>query len=150
MKMNETTSLIRAYQPEDIDPVMAVWAAANALAHPFLEAAFVMEVERSIREDFLPISETYVLEDKGQVIGFIALIGNQIGGLFLDPTCHRRGYGRALVDHAVALKGPLKVEVFRDNAIGRPFYEGYGFEPIEDEFHAPSGQVNRKMAMPGA
>lgn len=148
--MNETTSLIRAYQPEDIEPVMTIWAAANALAHPFLETVFVVEVERSIREDFLPISETYVLEDKDQVIGFIALIGSQIGGLFLDPACHRRGYGRALVDHAVTLRGPLKVEVFRENAIGRPFYEGCGFERIEDEFHAPSGQMNRKMAMPGA
>ncbi len=115
-----------------------------------MQKGFVAEVERSIREDFLPISETYVLEDAGQVIGFVALMGKQIGGLFLDPACHGRGYGRALVDHAVGLKGPLKVEVFRDNQIGRPFYERYGFEFVEDELHAPSMQVNRKMAMPGA
>ncbi|MEP4036557.1 GNAT family N-acetyltransferase [Pseudophaeobacter sp.] len=150
MNTNTKPAVIRAYRPEDLEPVMAVWKAANALAHPFLKKGFVAEVERSIREGFLPISETYVLEDAEQVIGFIALMGNQIGGLFLDPACHGRGYGRALVDHAVGFKGPLKVEVFRDNQIGRPFYERYGFEFVEDELHAPSGQVNRKMAMPGA
>jgi len=148
--MNTKTVVIRAYRSEDLEPVMAVWKAANALAHPFLQKGFVIEVGRSIREDFLPISETYVLDDAGQMIGFIALMGNQIGGLFLDPACRGQGYGRALVDHAVGLKGPLRVEVFRDNQIGRPFYERYGFEFVEDEFHALSGQVNRKMAMPGA
>lgn len=63
---------------------------------------------------------------------------------------HGQGHGQALVDHTVSLKGPLSVEVFRDNEIGRPFYERYGFEFVADALHAPSGHVSRKMAMPGA
>lgn len=150
MTKQDANYVIRVYEPADIEPVMAIWSEANALAHPFLKADFVAEVEQAIRQIYVPKAETYVLEEAGQIIGFIALLGNEIGGLFLDPTRHGRGYGRALVDHAVGLKGPLKVEVFRDNQIGRPFYERYGFEFVEDELHAPSGQVNRKMAMLGA
>ncbi|MEX0303614.1 MAG: GNAT family N-acetyltransferase, partial [Leisingera sp.] len=80
----------------------------------------------------------------------ISLLGNEIGGLFLDPSRHGRGYGKALTDHTFALKGPLKVDVFLSNAIGRPFYERYGFNFVEEVLHEPSGQITWKMAMPGA
>ncbi|UWQ22249.1 GNAT family N-acetyltransferase [Jannaschia sp. W003] len=148
--MNDTSRTIRPYRAEDIEPVIDVWQRANALAHPFLSEDFVAGVHRAMRDIYLPNAETYLLEVGGTVVGFIALIGNEIGGLFLDPAMHGRGHGRALVDHAVALKGPLTVEVFRDNELGRPFYERYGFEFVGDELHEPSGHVSRKMAMPGA
>lgn len=148
--MTGTNQTIRPYHADDVEAVIDVWEKANALAHPFLAPEFVAEVHQAMRDIYLPNAETYVLEDGGVVVGFIALLGNEIGGLFLDPSLHGKGYGKALVDHAVALKGPLKVEVFRDNAIGRPFYERYGFEFVSDELHEPSGQTNRKMSMPGA
>ncbi|MFD3191593.1 GNAT family N-acetyltransferase [Sedimentitalea sp. HM32M-2] len=148
--MTDTNPSIRPYRADDVEPVIAVWQKANALAHPFLAPEFVAEVHQAMRDIYLCNAETYVLEKDGAVAGFIALLGNEIGGLFLDPSLHGKGYGRVLVDHACALKGPLKVDVFRDNVVGRPFYERYGFEFVADELHEPSGQMNRKMAMPGA
>lgn len=148
--MTDTKTTIRGYRSEDIEPVMDAWRPANALAHPFLTEAYVAQVEREIRDIYMPNAETYVLEEDGKVVGFIALLGNEIGGLFLDPSKHGKGYGKAMVDHAVALKGPLKVEVFHNNEIGRPFYERYGFKFVADEPHEPSGEINRKMAMPGS
>ncbi len=148
--------LLRAYRPEDLEPVMGAWRRANALAHPFLTDAFVARLEEDVRDIYVPSAETYVLEERGEVleergevVGFITLLGAEIGGLFVDPSRHRRGYGMALVDHAVAIKGPLTVEVFRDNRIGRPFYERYGFALVAEERHEPSGQITLKMAMPG-
>lgn len=141
---------IRAYREDDIEPVMVAWRNANAVAHPFLSDDFVSELEQAIRHIYVPKAETYVLEENGHVIGFIALLGNDIGGLFLDPARHGLGYGKALVSYAAQLKGPLTVDVFRDNEIGRPFYEHAGFAFVSDELHEPSGQISRKMAMPGA
>ncbi|WP_299654086.1 GNAT family N-acetyltransferase [uncultured Tateyamaria sp.] len=141
---------IRPYRADDTEDVIAVWQRANALAHPFLSADFVADVHKAMRDIYLPNAETYVLAVRGAVIGFVALVATDIGGLFLDPAWHGRGFGRALVDHAFALKGPLTVEVFRDNAIGRAFYERYGFVMVADALHEPSGHVSRKMAMPGA
>ena len=75
------------------------------------------------------------------------MIDSEIGGLFLDSDHHGTGYGRQMVDHVVALKGPLRVEVFKDNKIGLPFYERYGFAPTGEGVFEPSGHKTVKMAM---
>ena len=79
--------------------LIAIWEAANSLAHPFLSAAFVVEEANNIRTQHLPNAETWVLELDGSPAGFIALVGDEIGGLFLEPSHHGKGLGRALVDH---------------------------------------------------
>ena len=142
--------MIREYTANDTDDLIAIWEKANALAHPFLAADFVAFVKDAMRNMYLPNAQTWVVEDKGTPIGFIAMIGNEIGGLFLDPAHHGRGHGRAMVDHVVGIKGPLRVEVFKDNKIGQPFYERYGFAIVEEYLHEPSKALTLKMAMPGA
>lgn len=146
--MKDTHTMIRQYQPEDSDALIAIWQSANAMAHPFLDAAFVAQVAKDMRALYLPNAETWVLENQGKLVGFIALIGDEIGGLFLEPAVHGQGLGRALVDHAVDLKGPLRVEVFEKNAIGRRFYDRYGFAETERYIHDISGEMTLKMALP--
>ena len=140
--------MIRQYKTNDTDALIAIWEKANALAHPFLPTEFVVQVATDMRNIYLPNAETWVLEEDGQAIGFIALIGNEIGGLFVDPAHIGKGFGRSLVDHASSLKGSLRVEVFKENSIGRPFYERYGFVFEEEYLHDPSGAVTWRMAMP--
>ncbi|PLW76502.1 GNAT family N-acetyltransferase [Cohaesibacter celericrescens] len=123
----DISKLIRKYKNEDTDAVIAVWRAASDLAHPFLSKAFQEMAEQQIRHLYLPQSETWVVEHDGAVVGFIGLLDCLIGGLFVHPDYHGKGLGRALVDKAVALKGPLDVEVFVENKIGRRFYKSYGF-----------------------
>lgn len=80
-----------------------------------------------IRDHFLDIAETYMATVDDRSVGFISLLDHEVGGLFLCPAFHGRGIGRALMDHAVALKGHLELDVFVENAIGRRFYQQYGF-----------------------
>lgn len=150
MKIIESKTMIREYTTDDTDALIGIWEKANALAHPFLAPEFVAFVKDAMRNMYLPNAETWVLEQNGSPIGFIAMIGNEIGGLFLDPAHHGKGHGRAMVDYVLGLKGPLRVEVFKDNTVGRPFYERYGFEFVEDYLHEQSGAVTVKMSMPGA
>lgn len=119
--------MIRTFKSEDTDAVIAIWRSASALAHAFLPAAFMDEAEKLTREVYLQQAETWVFIRGGKIVGFIGLIDDYIGGLFVDPSHHGEGIGRALVDKAVAEKGSLVVEVFVDNVIGRRFYASYGF-----------------------
>ncbi|WP_336056771.1 GNAT family N-acetyltransferase [Nitratireductor sp. CH_MIT9313-5] len=141
--------MIRKYRQQDADRLIAIWRSASDLAHPFLSKSFQDEAQKLIREVYLPQAETMILEQNGTIQGFIALIGNTIGGLFVDPDAIGKGYGRALVDWAYAEKGPLEVEVFRDNPIGRRFYDRYGFVFKEEAIDEPSGFPIMRMTYRG-
>lgn len=142
--------MIRKYKIEDTDALIAIWNASERLAHPFLSDDVRDQVRKDMRNLYLPNAETWVLEDDGTPVGFIAMIGTEIGGLFLDPSRQGRGMGRQMVDYVVSLKGPLTVEVFKANKIGLPFYKRYGFEVTgESAFEATNDQTF-KMAMPAA
>ncbi len=131
--------MIRRYRPEDLEDVLTVWAAASAVAHPFLSAEFLAVERHNIANVYLPNAETWVWESDGHVVGFISLLGNEVGAIFVDPKFHGTGIGQALMDHALELRKELEVEVFTENAIGRAFYARYGFELIEEKVHDQTG-----------
>jgi len=138
--------MIRQYKDEDIDAVVSSWRAASETAHPFLTNAFMDQEADNVRNIYLAFAETWVTEINGCVVGFIALVGDEIGGLFLDPGFQGQGLGRAMVDLAVAEKGALKVDVFKENVIGRRFYDSYGFVGAAESRHEASGEVIIRMA----
>ena len=131
--------MIRKYKPEDCDAVVSVWAAASELAHPFLSEAFLQKERQEIVNNHLPNADTWVWEANGKVTGFISLVGNEVGAIFVDPKSARSGIGSALMDHARARHGELEVEVFEANSIGRAFYDKYGFREMTRKHHEQTG-----------
>jgi len=131
--------VIRRYENRDLDDLLTAWASASAVAHPFLTAEFLEEERRNIPNLYLPNAETWVFEDGGRVVGFIALLGNQVGAIFVHQEHQRRGIGRQLMDKAKELRGELVVEVFKANSIGRGFYAQHGFEESAERVHEQTG-----------
>lgn len=132
--------MIRKYNAEDLAELLDVWYDASQIAHPFLTRDFLGQERRNVIQKYLPIAETWVFEEEGQVVGFIALIGNEVGGIFVTPRRHGQGIGRALMDHARASRSHLDVEVFEANEIGRAFYHAYGFKVIRPVVHEETGE----------
>ena len=133
--------IIRQYEEKDLDDVLSAWESASSVAHPFLSQEFLDQERLNIPELYLPQAETWVLEQDGQVIGFISLLSHEVGAIFVKPEFHNSGAGRALMDQAQSLRGDLEVEVFKANMIGRNFYERYGFEPLAEKIHEETGHV---------
>ena len=138
---------IRKYRLNDKDRLVAIWRSASALAHPFLDGAFMDREEIALRTQYLTAAEIWVCEVDGLAVGFVALIGEEIGGLFLEPVCHGRGLGRAMVDFTLALRGRLDVEVFERNAIGRRFYRRCGFVEMARSVHQDTGETVIRMVL---
>ena len=133
------TYTIRKYREKNLREVVSCWENASKIAHPFLEKEFLEKERQNIQEVYLSNADTWVAEFNGRVIGFISLLGNEVGGLFVEPEFHRAGVGRILMDKAQGLHGNLEVEVFKDNLIGRKFYSGYGFELLDEKIHVETG-----------
>lgn len=132
---------LRQYQDSDLNAVTTAWEAATRLAHAFMTDEFIAQERIKVGEVYMPNTDTWVAVENSEVIGFIALMGNEVGALFLQPGFHGKGIGKALMDKAQALHGELEVEVFKENAIGRGFYSRYGFEYLEEKHHDPTGQT---------
>lgn len=140
--------MIRKYVPEDQDAVLGVWYESVQVAHPFWPPQKLDQERQAIAGQHLPCAETYVFERAGTVVGFISLLGTEIGGLFVTPRCHREGIGRALMDEARASRDHLELDVFEANEIGRAFYQRYGFRVVGERLEEATGLRILRLRLP--
>ncbi|MCB0217066.1 MAG: GNAT family N-acetyltransferase [Chloroflexi bacterium] len=132
--------MIRDYAPGHLEGLLDTWYAASLLAHPFLSEAFLAEERQTIEDVYLALARTWVYIEAGQVQGFVSLIGDEVGAIFVRPERQGEGIGRALLDRARLGHASLDVEVFEANPGGRAFYTAYGFEPVGRRIHQATGQ----------
>jgi ribosomal protein S18 acetylase RimI-like enzyme len=70
----------------------------------------------------------FVAEADGRAVGFIAIAGDFINQLYVDPDSQRQGVGASLVSSAKALSpSGLHLFTFETNVSGRAFYEKHDF-----------------------
>ena len=137
--------MIRKYNENEIPKLLKIWESAALIAHPFLSTEFHQMVKKAMQDMYLPDSDTWVYEESGNIIGFIAMLNNEIGGLFVDPNQQAKGVGTSLVNHMTQFHDTLEVEVFEENKIGKPFYEKYGFKVIKEYVMVETGQNVLRM-----
>jgi len=121
---------IDQFQPHEAEHLLAIWLVASRLGHPFLSEEDLAAQRDLVRDVYLPQAETWVIRRGDEIAGFIGLLDNFIGGLFIDPVLHGQGLGRALIDHARRLKGRLAVEAYEANASAVGFYRQCGFVEV--------------------
>jgi putative acetyltransferase len=131
--------VIRPFLPEDEDDLIEVWLASTIPGQDFLPEAHWRAMEREIREDLLPVAETWVVSENGEIVAFMSVIGDIIGGLFTHPDHQGRGHGRSLVETARDRFDPVFVEVFEANERALRFYRGAGFVDHESAIDEGSG-----------
>ena len=137
--------MIRQYEARDTDTIIIAWYAASKIATPFLTEEFLAETRENIRSLWLPNAETWVFEAEGKVIGFITLIENEVGAIFVHPKFQGTGAGKALMDHAISLRGHVFLDVFEENVVGRGFYDRYGFEFESKQLHEETGHMHLRL-----
>lgn len=128
--MKDMDITIRAYEAADLEKLSALWFEASLIAHAFIGEACLREQRVLVETVYLPGAETWVAVRGGEPAGFISLMEDFIGGLFVSPHHQGAGIGRRLVRYAVQLKGPLRLEVYTANTQAFAFYKALGFEEL--------------------
>ena len=126
-----SSALIRPVIATDHAALVALWEAAVRATHDFLG-----EEDIAFFRGFLPgifgHLDVQVAELDGRVAGFIGTSARHIEALFVDPSLHRHGIGRQLLDAVLAIdpRLPWTVDVNEQNPGATRFYERYGFVRI--------------------
>ncbi|WP_310618914.1 GNAT family N-acetyltransferase [Flexibacterium corallicola] len=141
---------IRPFHQSDLEDLLDIWETASKYAHPFLSDDFLKKERENIPNLYLPNADTWVATVEDKVIGFIALLGNEIGALFVDPAHHGQGHGTALCNKAKTLHEELFVSVFKENRSGRRFYDRYGFKFVKECIFEQTGDMLLKLHIQSA
>jgi len=124
---------IRPALPPDVPRIAEVFRAARESAMPWLPVLHTSEEDLRFFGRVVDTQQTYAAVLDGSVVGFAAVDDGEsmLEHLYLDPQVHRRGIGRALLDHARAAHGgPLELWCFAENRSGRAFYAACGAEEL--------------------
>lgn len=123
---------IRKGVPGDVPPLIALWRRSAAATHTFLSPDDLVMIEPDVRQALTTL-ETWVTDTDGVQTGFMAMDGDTIEALFIDPARRGMGLGRMFIEHARTLRGRdarLRVDVNEQNPAAASFYEAMGFRRI--------------------
>ena len=140
-------AMIRPYTEADLPAVLDIWYQASVVAHSFLSEDFLARERVTIAEQWMPIAETFIYELDGAAVGFISMIGNEVGAIFVDPGVQNRGIGRSLMDHVREGRPYLELDVFEENALGRRFYDRYGFRFVDVHMNDEAGHAELRLRL---
>jgi N-acetylglutamate synthase-like GNAT family acetyltransferase len=78
--------------------------------------------------------EMYVAEDDNKIVGFGHAIPGEVVAVFVDPTFHKKGIGKQLLDYGVKIASKVKKKVNVESTINaESFYKKHGFVKVKDD-----------------
>ncbi|MBC5997147.1 N-acetyltransferase [Romboutsia ilealis] len=132
--------MIRDLENKDIDKIMNIWLKSTIKAHNFITKEYWENSYNDVRDVYIPMSETFVYEDKDDIKGFISIINNEfIGALFVDIDYQGNGIGKYLINYAIDEYKKLNLAVYKENKKSVEFYINRGFEIIKEQINEDSG-----------
>lgn len=120
---------IREGLPGDVGQLVVIWRRSVKATHKFLTAADITMLEPEVRAGLGQL-EVWVAEMDGVLAGFMAMNGNMIEALFIDPAHMGKRLGTRFIDHARILRrndAELRVDVNEANPDALAFYLARGF-----------------------
>ena len=132
---------IRPGTADDVPRALEIWRSAVDVTHSFLTPEHRREIDAIVANDFLPNAELWLAVDQAdRAVGFLVMDGDMIDALFVDPAHHGRGFGTALLNHALALSPNATVDASEQATNALPFYLSRGFRVTDRSPTDPQGR----------
>ena len=126
--------MIRKLENKDVDKIMTIWKESTIKAHDFIDKQYWEDNYETVKNIYLPMSETFLYVDQDKIKGFISIIENEfIGALFIDVNYQGEGIGSKLIDYVTKKYGELELAVYKDNERAVKFYKNKGFKVIKEQ-----------------
>ncbi len=139
--------MITEFDGSRINDVMSIWLETTITAHSFIKEQYWQNNYDIVKNEYLPISKTYVYEEDGMIKAFISVIDDSfIGALFVLKKHQGQGIGKNLLDHCKALYAQLELCVYSENEQAVRFYKNNGFTIISEQPNEDSGVMEYTMS----
>jgi len=113
---------LRSAQATDAPSITRVFQAARDHSLAFLPKLHTDQEDHAFYAKVVERERVTVAEADGAVVAFLALDGDEIDHLYVDPAHHRQGLGTALLADAKAQREHLELWVFQRNRNAIAFY----------------------------
>ncbi len=138
--------MIRKLTNIDTDKIMDIWLESTVRAHNFISREYWENNYKVVKDVYMPIADTFVYEEDGEIRGFISIINNEfIGALFVDVKFQGMGIGSKLIDYSIEKYKKLTLAVYKENQKSVGFYIRKGFKIIEEGLNEDSGYTEYIM-----
>ncbi|MBR7630740.1 MULTISPECIES: GNAT family N-acetyltransferase [Aeromonas] len=142
--------MLRPSRSEDMDEIVEIWLLASLQAHDFVDASCWWQAQEDLRTRYLERARIWVFEERGELLGFMALADDYLAALFVRPDRQGRGVGHALLQEAKLQGARLHARVFVENEQAVRFYRRRGFVIEREEFDPLTGHPQYKMCCESA
>jgi len=136
---------IRPFQLEDMEPVLSIWFRGSVTAHDFIQEEYWASMKTEMRNKYLPMSKTYVIDQETKIVGFVSMVDNYLAALFIDASQHKKGYGKQLLEFVKKQHETINLRVYQRNANAINFYFKNGFEILKEEIDEATSQKEFSM-----
>lgn len=119
---------IRRNKETEVNKIVEIWYEASLIAHDFIDKDFWNSQRKEMEQKYIPMSETYVICNGNNVVGFLSMVDNDLAALFIDVGHQGKGYGKALLSFIKRQRENIQLKVYKKNAHAVHFYLENGFE----------------------
>ncbi len=124
---------------ENYDDIMAVWESSVKATHDFLKPEDFDFYKKRV-PDFLAKVDLYALYIEGRISAFMGILDDNLEMLFVEGRSRGKGYGKYLLETAIAKNAIRRVDVNEQNQQAIGFYEKFGFKVISRSEKDSSGK----------
>ncbi|WP_218185616.1 GNAT family N-acetyltransferase [Salidesulfovibrio brasiliensis] len=132
-------------KPDETNHLVDIWLRASLVAHDFVAPDFWRANVSAMRDEYLPASETWVIEEQGRPAGFYSLSQDKLAAIFVSPELQGCGLGKLLLDHAKKQRDRLTLTVYTRNKGACAFYAKHGFLVAGEQLDAQTGCMEYLM-----
>ncbi|MGO4890494.1 GNAT family N-acetyltransferase [Anaerobacillus sp. MEB173] len=118
---------IRKNKKTEVNKLIKIWYEGSVKAHDFIDKDYWKSQQKEMEGKYLPMSETYVISNEIEVVGFVSMVDNYLAALFIDVKHQGEGYGKRLLNFIKEGRENIQLKVYKKNRNAVNFYVMNGF-----------------------
>ncbi len=91
-------TMIRKSKKEDLNKLIKLWYEISLETHDFIDKEYWQEKREDMAQKYIPASDTYVIEENNEIMGFISMVDNYLAAIFIDKKYQNKSFGKKLID----------------------------------------------------